>query len=524
MNGHTPVGSPLIKVRRALISVSNKEGLFDFARALLQFGVEIISTGGTAASLREKEIPVTMVSDVTGFPEIMDGRLKTLHPKIHGALLGVLDNPKHMQAMKENGIVPIDLIVVNLYPFEETLKQGHPTPEEAIEQIDIGGPAMLRSAAKNFRFKAVVVNPKRYMEIIKEMHEQHGLISEKTRQSLAREVFHHTAHYDSVIATYFDSIQERATDALPQTLNLMLGKSMPLRYGENPHQKAAFYGDFERCFKKLHGKELSFNNIVDINAAAILVAEFDTPTAVIIKHTNPCGVGTDASLVQAYKKAYSTDPTSAFGGIVALNRPIDLDTARSINEIFTEVIIAPEFSPEVLDVLMKKKDRRLIKLVADLRAVNDLEMRKVASGYLVQTPDQHRLTKSDLKIVTKRRPTDEEIDAMMFAWKVAMHVKSNAIVFARKDQTLGVGAGQMSRVDSSRIAAWKAKEAKLDLRGCAVASDAFFPFADGLLEAVRAGATAVIEPGGSVRDEEVIKAADDNKIAMAFTGIRHFKH
>jgi phosphoribosylaminoimidazolecarboxamide formyltransferase/IMP cyclohydrolase len=304
----------------------------------------------------------------------------------------------------------------------------------------------------------------------------------------------------------------------------MLSKSMPLRYGENPHQQAAFYGDFEQCFQKLHGKELSYNNIIDINAAAILVAEFDTPTAVIIKHTNPCGVGTDAVLAQAYKKAFSTDTTSAFGGIVAVNRPLDLETAKSINEIFTEVIIAPEFSPEVLDLLTKKKDRRLIKLVADLRAINDLEMRKVASGYLVQSPDRHRLTKSDLKIVTKRKPSDEEVDAMMFAWKVAMHVKSNAIVYARKDQTLGVGAGQMSRVDSSRIAAWKAKEAKLDLRGCAVASDAFFPFADGLLEAVRAGATAVIQPGGSVRDEEVIKAADDNTIAMAFTGIRHFKH
>jgi phosphoribosylaminoimidazolecarboxamide formyltransferase / IMP cyclohydrolase len=524
VNGHTPVGSPLIKVRRALISVSNKEGLYDFARALLQLGIEIISTGGTASALREKEIPVTMVSEVTGFPEIMDGRVKTLHPKIHGALLGVLDNPKHMQAMKENGIIPIDLVVVNLYPFEETLKQGHPTPEEVIEQIDIGGPAMLRSAAKNYRFKAVVVNPKRYPDIIREMQEQHGLISEKTRLDLACEVFHHTAHYDSVIASYFDSVLHGENEALPQTLHLMLGKSMPLRYGENPHQHAAFYGDFERCFQKLHGKELSFNNIIDINAAATLVAEFDTPTAVIIKHTNPCGVGTDAILALAYKKAFSTDMTSAYGGIVAVNRPLDLETARMINEIFTEVIIAPEFSPEVLDLLTKKKDRRLIKLVADLRAVNDLEMRKVAAGYLVQSPDRHHLTKSDLKIVTKRKPSDEEIDAMMFAWKVAMHVKSNAIVYARKDQTLGVGAGQMSRVDSSRIAAWKAKEAKLDLRGCAVASDAYFPFADGLLEAVRAGATAVVEPGGSIRDEEVIKAADDNKIAMAFTGIRHFKH
>jgi len=514
----------LIKIRRALISVSNKEGLFEFARALQQFGVEIISTGGTAAALRNEGIPVTSIFDITGFPEIMDGRVKTLHPKIHGALLGVLDNPKHMQAMKENGIVPIDLVVVNLYPFEETLKHGHTTPEEAIEQIDIGGPAMLRSAAKNYRFKAVVVNPKRYTEILKELQEQHGLISEKTRLSLACEVFHHTAHYDSVIANYFDSMQCQEDGTLPQTLHFMLSKSMDLRYGENPHQHAAFYGDFERCFQKLHGKELSFNNIIDINAAAILLAEFDAPTAVIIKHTNPCGVGSDAVLAQAYKKAFSTDTISAYGGIVAVNRPLDLDTARLINEIFTEVIIAPEFSPEVLELLIKKKDRRLIKLIADLRAVNDLEMRKVASGYLVQSPDQHRLTKNDLKIVTKRKPTDEEIDAMLFAWKVAMHVKSNAIVYARKDQTLGVGAGQMSRVDSSRIAAWKAKEAKFDMRGCAVASDAFFPFADGLLEAVRAGATSVIEPGGSVRDEEVIKAADDNNIAMAFTGIRHFKH
>ncbi len=514
----------MIKIRRALISVSNKEGLFEFARTLQQHGIEIISTGGTATALRDQGIPVTLVSEITGFPEIMDGRIKTLHPKIHGALLGVLDNPKHVQAMKENEITPIDLVVVNLYPFEETLKLGRPTPEEAIEQIDIGGPAMLRSAAKNYRFKAVVVNPKRYPEIIKEMQEQRGLISEKTRLSLACEVFHHTSHYDSVIANYFDSIQHREDSALPQTLHLMLSKSMDLRYGENPHQHAALYGDFDRFFQKLHGKELSFNNIIDINAAAILVADFDTPTVAIIKHTNPCGVGTDAILAQAYKKAFSTDSTSAFGGIVAVNRPLDPDTARLINEIFTEVIIAPEFPPEVLELLTKKKDRRLIKIVADLRAINDVEIRKVASGYLVQSPDRHRLTKSDLKIVSARKPTDDEIDAMLFAWKIAMHVKSNAIVYARKDQTLGIGAGQMSRIDSSRIAAWKAKEAKLDMRGCAVASDAFFPFADGLLEAVRAGATAVIEPGGSVRDEEVIKAADDNNIAMAFTGIRHFKH
>lgn len=514
----------MIKIRRALISVSNKEGLFDFARSLQQLGVEIISTGGTATALRDQGITVTSVSDVTGFPEIMDGRVKTLHPKIHGALLGVLDNPKHMQAMKENGIVPIDLVVVNLYPFEETLRQNHPAPDEAIEQIDIGGPAMLRSAAKNYRFKAVVVNPKRYPEILKELEEQRGLLSEKTRLSLAREVFHHTAHYDSVIAEYFDSIQRHEDGALPQTLHFMLSKSMDLRYGENPHQHAAFYGDFERCFQKLHGKELSFNNIIDINAAAILAAEFDTPAAVIIKHTNPCGVGTDPILSNAYKKAFSTDTTSAYGGIVAVNRQLDIDTARAINEIFTEVIIAPEYTPEVLELLMKKKDRRLIRLMADLRAINDIELRKVASGYLVQTPDRHRLTKSDLRIVTKRKPTDDEVDAMLFAWKIAMHVKSNAIVYARKDQTLGIGAGQMSRVDSSRIAAWKATEAKLDLHGCAVASDAFFPFADGLLEAVRAGATAVIEPGGSVRDQDVIKAADDNNIAMAFTDIRHFKH
>ncbi len=515
----------MVTIKRALVSVSNKEGLVEFVRALhTEFGVEIISTGGTASTLREHGIPVGNVSDVTGFPEIMDGRVKTLHPKIHGGLLGVLDNPRHVEAMQTNGIVSIDLVVVNLYPFEETINRHHPTIEEAIEQIDIGGPAMLRSAAKNFRFKTVIVNPKRYPDILAELREQKGMVSEKTRLALAREVFEHTAHYDTVIADYFDTTAGDDKTGLPARMSISLQKVQDLRYGENPHQQAALYGNFNLFFQKLHGKELSYNNIVDINAATFQIAEFDIPTAVIIKHTNPCGVASNTHLLEAYRKAFATDMASAYGGIVAVNRPLDVDTARAINEIFTEVIIAPDFAPEVLELLTKKKDRRLIKLNVDVRSIRDYDVRSVAGGFLVQTPDRHRLTRNDLTVVTKRRPSDDEVESMLFAWKVASHVKSNAIVYARKDRTLGVGAGQMSRVDSSRIAAQKARDANLDLAGCAVASDAFFPFADGLLEAVKAGATAVVEPGGSVRDEEVIRAADEHDIALAFTGVRHFRH
>lgn len=517
-----PTLESMLKIRRALISVSDKRGIVELARGLAEFGVEIISTGGTFSALTEAGVAVTQVSDVTGFPEILDGRVKTLHPRIHAGLLAVLDNPNHVQQLKDHHIEPIDLLVVNLYPFEETISKEDIRLDEAVEQIDIGGPAMVRAAAKNYRHTAVVVNPYRYGVLLEELREHGGCISAQTRFELASEAFAHTAHYDAMIAAYFDSLHPKRD--LPERLVISYRKSQTLRYGENPHQSAALYGTFDSYFKKLHGKELSYNNILDINAAALLCSEFDAPTAVIIKHNNPCGVGSGETVREAYQKALETDQKSAFGGIVCVNRPIDIGLAEALNELFLEVVIAPDFEPKTLDVLMKKKDRRLIQQNGNLRTMRNYDLRSVAGGVLVQDPDQHRIYPDQLKVVTQRKPTDDEVLAMLFAWRIVKHVKSNAIVYARGDRTLGIGAGQMSRVDSSRIAARKASDAGLDLRGCAVASDAFFPFADGLLEAVRVGATAVIQPGGSVRDAEVIKAADEHNIAMVFTGIRHFRH
>ncbi|RPI06919.1 MAG: bifunctional phosphoribosylaminoimidazolecarboxamide formyltransferase/IMP cyclohydrolase PurH, partial [Ignavibacteriae bacterium] len=412
--------------------------------------------------------------------------------------------------------------VVNLYPFEQTIAAEHVKLDEAIEQIDIGGPAMVRSSAKNFRHTAVVVNPDLYGIVAEEMREHHGAISIQTRFQLACRAFQHTAHYDSVISSYLEGLTPQKN--LPDSITISLKKELTMRYGENPHQAAALYGTFGNHFQKLHGKDLSYNNILDINAAALLMTEFNEPTVVIVKHNNPCGVATDASLVDAYRKAFATDTKSAFGGIVCVNRPLDRATAEAINEIFTEVIIAPEYERGVLEFLTKKRDRRLIKQTSNLRKLWEQDIRKVAGGVLVQEPDQHRIHQEDLRVVTKRQPTDEEMQAMLFAWRIAKHVKSNAIVYTLGDRTLGIGAGQMSRVDSSKIAAMKAAEAGFDLHGCAVSSDAYFPFADGLLEAVKVGATAVIQPGGSVRDEEVIKAADEHDVAMVFTGIRHFRH
>jgi phosphoribosylaminoimidazolecarboxamide formyltransferase/IMP cyclohydrolase len=486
-------------------------------------GVEILSTGGTASALREGGIEVKSVSSVTGFPEILDGRVKTLHPLIHGALLGVTDNQDHLRQMKEHGIVPIDMVVVNLYPFRETIARQGVSLETAVENIDIGGPSMLRSAAKNFRSKTVVVDPGRYNDIIREMRENGGSVSELTCAALAREAFHHTASYDAAIAAYLDG--QEPGEALPARLTLDAPRELVLRYGENPHQRAALYGSFTRLFRTLHGKELSFNNIMDIAAAASLAAEFDRPAVAIIKHTNPCGVAQDTSLSAAYAKALSTDSTSAFGGIVAVNRPLDMDTAVRINEIFTEVIVAPEIPGDVLELLRKKKDRRLVLLTGDVRAASTMDIRSVPGGFLAQDVDAPGAADGGpFRVVTKRAPTAPEEEALSFAWRVAKHVKSNAIVYTSSDRTLGVGAGQMSRIDSSRIAVQKAAFAGLDLRGSVVASDAFFPFADGLLEAVRAGSTAVIQPGGSVRDGDVIAAADEHDIAMVFTGMRHFRH
>ncbi|HTP78960.1 MAG TPA: bifunctional phosphoribosylaminoimidazolecarboxamide formyltransferase/IMP cyclohydrolase [Bacteroidota bacterium] len=512
----------LLKVRRAIISVSDKRGIVELANGLKEFGVEIISTGGTFKTLKEAGLHVTSISDVTGFPEILDGRVKTLHPAIHAGILAVLDNPLHRNQLQEHHIEPIDLVVVNLYPFEETIANEEVKLEAAVEQIDIGGPAMVRAAAKNYAHTAVVVTPALYGVLLEEMREHSGAVTAQTRFQLAVRAFQHTAHYDSVVASYLAG--QVSQSLLPDRLTLSYSKSFDLRYGENPHQAAALYGKFGAYFEKLHGKELSYNNILDINAAALLGAEFSEPTAVIVKHNNPCGVASGGDVLQAYRSALATDPKSAYGGIVCVNRPLDLSLAEAINEIFTEVIVAPEFLPKVLEFLTKKKDRRLIRQTVNLRTLRELDVRRVAGGVLVQDPDQHRLYPQDLRVVTKRKPTDAEVEAMMFAWRVAKHVKSNAIVYARGDRTLGIGAGQMSRVDSSMIAAMKAGQAGLDLKGCAVASDAFFPFADGLLEAVKGGATAVIQPGGSVRDQEVIAAADENDVAMAFTGIRHFRH
>jgi len=514
-----------LSIYRALISVSDKTGVVEFARTLQRFRVEIISTGGTLKALRDSGIKAKSVSDVTGFPEILDGRVKTLHPKIHAGLLAIPDNEEHRQQLEKLGIGAIDMVIVNLYPFEKTIENAEVVLEDAIEQIDIGGPSMLRAAAKNFEYKAVVSDPKQYERLTSEMETSNGTISRSTRFWLAQEVFRRTAAYDAAIANYL-TLKSHGPVAplLPETISFTFPKTMELRYGENAHQQAALYGNYHRYFEQLHGKELSYNNIVDIQAAAEVVEEFSEPTVAIIKHTNPCGVGCGTTLDDAYRKALATDPQSAFGGIVAVNRPLTLEAARLIDSIFTEVIVAPEYPDDVLVFLRKKKDRRLIRQRVPLSKCRGVAIKNIAGGVLVQTPDEITLDPATLRVVTKRQPSDEERAALMFGWKVAKHVKSNAIVYTQSDRTIGIGAGQMSRVDSSRIAVMKARDAGLDLKGTVVASDAFFPFADGLLAAIEAGATAVIQPGGSVRDNEVINAADQNNIAMIFTGIRHFRH
>jgi len=525
------------KISRALLSVYDKTGIVDLAHNLVDSGVELLSTGGTARAIREAGLPVTDVSDITGFPEMMEGRVKTLHPMIHGALLARLDDDLHLEAMRAHGIQSIDLLVSNLYPFEKTVNTPGATHEEIVEQIDVGGPAMIRAAAKNYHFTAVVTSPERYSSIVEEMRSHDMEIGEATRAALAAEAFAHTAAYDALVAKYFaEKLEIQAphaatTDAggsapmLGETLRAELPMAQALRYGENPHQQAALYGAFNTIFEQLHGKELSYNNIVDIDAAAKLVIEFDEPTVVIVKHTNPCGVASAPALAEAWSKAFATDVKSPFGGIIAVNRPLDLATAQVINEIFTEVVIAPEFPAETLELLRKKRDRRLIRAdYGALAASFGVELKSVAGGVLAQSADAMLFNREDLRVVTERQPSDSEMRALMFAWRVAKHVKSNAIVYAAEDRTLGIGAGQMSRVDSAMIAARKAAAAGLDLQGCAVASDAFFPFADGLMEAVEAGATSAIQPGGSIRDQEVIEAANQHQIAMVLTGMRHFRH
>src|SRR2546430_3767374 len=507
-----------MKITRALISVSDKAGIAKFARALEKQGVDIISTGGTADLLRKEKIPVRDISSFTAFPEVLEGRVKTLHPRVHGGLLYKRGNPKHEAEARECGFEPIDLVVVNLYPFEKTIQKPGVTLAEAIENIDIGGPYMIRSAAKNYESVTVVIDPADYDSVLENMRENNAETTLKLREHLAIKAFIKTSDYDRTIGNYLN--REQITEA---SFSLSLPLVTKLRYGENPHQQAALYGDFDQYFEKLHGKELSFNNILDISAATNLIAEFEEPTVAILKHTNPCGVGSDPDLGKAWEKAFATDKQAPFGGVIVCNRPLTESLAKVISEIFSEVIIAPDFEIEARAVLQKKKNLRLIRLLMppkEARPTTDL--RSVCGGVLVQDADvDGGLTPN---VVTKRRPTRAELNAILFGWRVVKHVKSNAIVYAKADRTLGIGAGQMSRVDASRIAVWKANEAGLSLKGSAVASDAFFPFPDGLIAAAEAGATCAIQPGGSVRDDEVIAAANDRKMAMIFTAVRHFRH
>ena len=526
-----------VPVRRALLSLSDKSGLEELARGLLRHGVELVSTGGTAAKLRELGADVRDVSDLTGFPEMMDGRVKTLHPKVHGGLLGVRDNPEHAAAMEKHGIGAIDLVVVNLYPFQQTVAKGAGR-DEAIENIDVGGPSMVRSSAKNHAFVAIVTDPADYAELLGELDANRGMTSLAFRKRLAAKAFALTAAYDSAIASWFAFADQQ--QLFPDTLPLALSRGPALRYGENPHQSAALYFPQVRGAagvagaRQVQGKELSYNNLNDADAALELVSEFRSgdPACVIVKHANPCGVAQGRSLLDAYTAALQCDSVSAFGGIVAVNRPLDGATARAITDIFTEVVIAPEADEEAIAAFAAKKNLRLL-LTGDLPdpARPGLMLKSITGGLLVQSRDNGQVTRDQLRCVTQRQPTEQEFADCLFAWTVAKHVKSNAIVYAKDGATAGIGAGQMNRRDSARIAAAKAREAAETYGwgeprtvGSAVASDAFFPFADGLLAAVEAGATAVIQPGGSMRDAEVIAAADEAGLAMLFTGMRHFRH
>jgi phosphoribosylaminoimidazolecarboxamide formyltransferase / IMP cyclohydrolase len=567
--------SELRKIKRALISLSDKTGAVEFAKGLTEFGVEIISTGGTAKSLREAGITVTDVSEVTGFPEMMDGRVKTLHPKIHGAFLALRDNAEHVEAMRQHSIEPIDLVVINLYPFEQTIAKEGVTLAEAVENIDIGGPAMIRSASKNWRDVAVVTDPKLYDGILEELRQNGGALTLNTRRRLAALAYTRTAAYDLAISSYlakqlsdedlefleplnplgnlafiesefFEEYEPEIENALPKYAELDLIKVNDLRYGENPHQQAALYrigetGGIANA-EQLHGKEMSFNNYVDSEAAWNLVSDFEELAVAIIKHTNPSGVGVGETNEQAYRRALSTDPVSAFGGIVAFNRTVDAIVAASVNEVFTEVVIAPDFEPEALEIFRAKKNLRVLRTASDRSQISNLKFeisnpnseisdlkskiqyKQISGGMLLQTRDTHVLTPAGLKTVTEKQPTEADVRAMMLAWKVCKHVKSNAIVFANETQTLGVGSGQMNRVDSLRIAAMRAERFKLPIKGAALASDAFFPFRDNVDEAAKLGISAIIQPGGSIKDEESIQAANEHGLVMVFTSIRHFNH
>jgi phosphoribosylaminoimidazolecarboxamide formyltransferase/IMP cyclohydrolase len=518
-----------MNVRRALVSVSDKAGVVEFSRALAGLGVQILSTGGTAKLLQKAGIPVIEVSAHTGFPEMLDGRVKTLHPKIHGGILARRDRREHMTAIDRAGIPPIDLVVVNLYPFQATVADPECQLENAIENIDIGGPAMLRAAAKNHGGVAVVVDPADYDLVLQEIRAD-GAVTDATRFALAKKVFAHTAAYDGAIANYLFSLDASGKrQPFPEILNLQFVKRQGMRYGENPHQSAAFYRDAApvaggiAAFTVLQGKELSYNNVADADAAWECVKSFAEPACVIVKHANPCGVAIADSALAAYRKAFKTDPTSAFGGILAFNRALGRDAAEEIGKQFAEVIIAPRIEPAARDCFAGKQNLRVLEVPLS-HAAQAHDFKRVGGGLLVQSSDTGALARQDAKVVTKKSPTDAQWQDLLFAWTVAKYVKSNAIVFCRDGATVGVGAGQMSRVDSARIAAIKAKNAGLEIAGSVVASDAFFPFRDGLDAVIDAGAAAVIQPGGSVRDDEVIAAADQRGVAMVFTGMRHFRH
>lgn len=517
----------MIKVKRALISVSDKTGLVEFARGLEKLGIEIISTGGTAKLLHNNNISVKEVSDYTGFPEMLDGRVKTLHPMIHGGLLALRDNPEHMKQLKEHNIGLIDMVVINLYPFEKVIQKSNVSLEEAIENIDIGGPSMLRSAAKNYKSVAVVCNPNRYKDVLKELDTNSGILADTVLVNLAIEAFYSTSRYDSIIYNFLnDRLKSGEISRFPRELNLRFLKVQDLRYGENPHQQGAFYRDFEEAsglgkIKQLHGKELSFNNILDLHAAASVIREFEEPTAVVIKHNNPTGVAQDKTLSKAYQAAFRCDPVSAFGGIIGLNREVDTKTAQLIAKSgFMECIIAPAYNAQALKILSQKKNVRIIEL--DLGNFNNrLDFKKVSGGLLLQEQDTKKITAADLKTVTKIKPTKSQIDSLLFAWKTIKHIKSNAMILVKGAKTVGIGCGQTSRVESLQTAITKAGK---NAKGALLASDAFIPKTDNIKLARKAGIKAIIQTGGSIADADVIKEADKAKMAMVFSGVRHFKH
>ncbi|MEA1939435.1 MAG: bifunctional phosphoribosylaminoimidazolecarboxamide formyltransferase/IMP cyclohydrolase [Candidatus Caldatribacteriota bacterium] len=517
------------KIKRALISVSDKEGIVDFARGLQELGIEIISTGGTAKLLRQENVEVTLISEVTGFPEILEGRVKTLHPLIFGGILAKRESALHQQQIKEQKIGQIDLVVVNLYPFEKTTARKDVTLEEAIENIDIGGPSLLRAAAKNYQDISVVIQPENYPAIIRELKENNREISLKTKKRLAVKVFEHTAYYDAMISKYLSNNMLKEKKSFPSNLNLSAKKKMDLRYGENPHQHASFYrepfideANLGNAIQ-LGGKELSFNNLVDLNGVLEIIKDFNEPAVVFVKHTNPCGLASAENIQTAYKKAYEGDPLSAYGSIIGINRAVDAELAHLINNTtFVEAILAPDFQEDALEILRKKKNRRILK-VGDLskKDMQVKDIKKISGGFLVQDRNLHELKIEDLKIVSEKKPAREELKELLFAWKTVKHIKSNAIVLTKDKQIVGVGAGQMSRVDSVKIAGMKSKDRS---DGSCLASDAFFPFRDGVDEAAKAGVIAIIQPGGSKRDREIIDAANENGLAMVFTGTRCFKH